>query len=91
MPCNCSIEDRSTCDACARAPALLNAKRAASLVGVSMRTWWRLNSAAKIPAAVRVGHSKRWRVQELEEWIEAGCPDRRKWEAIRRVKPAGHV
>jgi predicted DNA-binding transcriptional regulator AlpA len=64
--------------------ALLSAKLSSALVGVSLRTWWRLDSSGKIPAAVRVGKAKRWRTQELEDWIAAGCPDRAKWEATAR-------
>ena len=65
-------------------PSLLSAKRSSALVGVSLRTWWRLDSSGKIPAAVRIGNAKRWRTLELKDWIESGCPDRVKWEAIRR-------
>lgn len=56
---------------------------AAALAGVSRPTWWRLHAAAKTPAATRLGRSVRWNRGELEAWIEARCPDRRTWEAMR--------
>jgi predicted DNA-binding transcriptional regulator AlpA len=65
-------------------PALLSAKLSSAFVGVSLRTWWRLDSSGKVPAAVRVGNAKRWRTQELKDWIDSGCPDRAKWEATAR-------
>jgi predicted DNA-binding transcriptional regulator AlpA len=65
-------------------PALLSAKSSSALVGVSLRTWRRLDSSGKVPAAVRINNAKRWRSQELWEWIQSGCPDRAKWEATAR-------
>lgn len=60
---------------------LLTAVEAAAMCGFSVRTWWRLESSGKIPAAVRLGRSKRWPAEELRAWVEAGCPDRKRWEA----------
>jgi len=65
-------------------PLLLTARRAASLCGVSTRTWQIWNSAGRIPLAVRVGRSNLWRFDELRAWVEAGCPRRDAWEVIRR-------
>jgi predicted DNA-binding transcriptional regulator AlpA len=55
---------------------------AARLAGVSRATWWRLHAAAKTPAAVKLGRCRRWNRAEIVGWIEAGCPDRRTWEAM---------
>jgi predicted DNA-binding transcriptional regulator AlpA len=60
---------------------LLGARQAAPLCGVSVPTWWRLNSAGKTPAAVKLGHRTLWRADELRAWVEAGCPSREEWEA----------
>ena len=64
-------------------PEQVPAKLAAPLCGVSVATWHRLNSARKIPAPVRLGGRVLWRVQELRDWMGAGCPDRKTWEALK--------
>ena len=65
---------------------LLTPREAASVCGFSLRTWWRLDSAGKIPAAVNFGRSKRWPAETLRAWVEAGCPDRKRWESMRPAK-----
>ena len=64
---------------------LIRREGAARVCDMSLRTWDRAVAAGKTPAPVRVGGSgtPRWRVDELRAWITAGCPDRRRWEAIR--------
>lgn len=59
---------------------LLSASESAALCGVSVRQWWRWDSSGKIPAAVKIGSTKRWRRDELRQWIDAGCPLRMEWE-----------
>ncbi|MBI1913616.1 MAG: helix-turn-helix domain-containing protein [Planctomycetes bacterium] len=63
-------------------PLLVPAPEAARLCGVSEATWWRLVAAGKTPSPVRLGHSTRWRVAELKRWVQAGCPDRKAWQAL---------
>jgi predicted DNA-binding transcriptional regulator AlpA len=62
---------------------MLTAAEAAAACGFSLRTWWRYDSAGKIPKAVNFGRSKRWPAGTLRAWVEAGCPDREQWEAIK--------
>jgi predicted DNA-binding transcriptional regulator AlpA len=62
---------------------MLTAAEAAAACSFSLRTWWRLDSAGKIPAAVQIGRSKRWPAETLKAWVAAGCPDRKLWEAIK--------
>ncbi|MCA9012138.1 MAG: helix-turn-helix domain-containing protein [Planctomycetaceae bacterium] len=52
---------------------LLTARQVANLLNISTRTLWRLKSAGKIPPAIRVGNSVRWRREDLNSWIEEGC------------------
>jgi predicted DNA-binding transcriptional regulator AlpA len=70
----------------ALAPLLVPARVAGPLCGRSEASWWRDHAAALIPAPVKIGHSTRWRVEELHRWIDAGCPDRKKWDALERVR-----
>ena len=64
--------------------ALLSAKKAAAFCGISVRQWWRWNSSGSTPRAVRIGSTKRWRRDELQSWIEAGCPTLLEWESRRK-------
>jgi predicted DNA-binding transcriptional regulator AlpA len=71
-------------------PLLLTAAQAAELCGLSLATWYRMASAGRCPAPVRLSRGcVRWRAEELRDWINAGCPDRRIWEAQRRAKGGG--
>jgi predicted DNA-binding transcriptional regulator AlpA len=60
---------------------LVTAKQAASMCGKSLRTWRTWDAAGLIPRPVRIGRSTLWRVDELREWVAAGCPCRQEWEA----------
>ncbi len=60
---------------------LLTAKDAAKICRLSKRSWFRLSAAARIPKAVKIGGSVRWRLSDVEQWLEMGCPNRREFEA----------
>ena len=60
---------------------LVNAKTAASMCGKSLRTWRTWDAAGWIPRPVRIGRSTLWRIDELRDWVAAGCPRRQEWEA----------
>ena len=53
---------------------LITAAQVAEMLNVSLRTLWRLKSAGKLPAPVRLGGAVRWRTQEVLQWIAEGCP-----------------
>lgn len=74
---------RGTAATASTAEALLvPAPVAGSLCGRSEASWWRDHAAGRIPAPVKLGGRTLWRVEELREWVAAGCPDRRTWEAL---------
>ena len=52
---------------------LIDAEEFADKLGISVRTLWRLLSGRKIPDPVRIGRNTRWRLQEIERWIDDGC------------------
>jgi predicted DNA-binding transcriptional regulator AlpA len=56
------------------APLLLSAEKLAQILGISIRTLWRLRAAGKLPVPIRLGGSVRWRLADIEAWIAAGCP-----------------
>ncbi len=70
-------------------PLAVDAEGAAALVGVSRRTWGRLNSAGLTPAPIRLGGCCRWSVEALESWVRAGCPARERWETTKRNARVG--
>ena len=66
-------------------PMLINAEEVARMLDVSERTLWRLVSGGKVPPPVRIGRSTRWRVAEIRDWIDVGCPKPGSPGAIGRV------
>ena len=67
-------------------PLLVPAAEAARLCGVSRAFWYSLLSAGRTPVPIRLGRRTLWRVSELKEWVEAGCPARERWEALKGAK-----
>ncbi len=62
---------------------LLSAKELAAKLLLSARTVWRLRSSGKLPKPVPVGGSVRWRLSDIQRWLDMDCPDQRSFEAIR--------
>ena len=50
--------------------ALMNVKELSTLLGVSVRTTWRLRSAGKLPSPIRIGRSVRWDRADIERWVD---------------------
>lgn len=61
----------------------VDAKGAGELFDLSERAWRRLDVTGEIPKPVKIGRSVRWQLKELAAWLEAGCPDRETWEAMK--------
>ena len=62
---------------------LVAAKDAAEMCGKSLRTWRSWDAGGLVPQPVRISRSTLWSVDELREWVAAGCPRREDWEARR--------
>jgi predicted DNA-binding transcriptional regulator AlpA len=45
------------------------------MVSISTRTLWRLVSTKRFPEPLHVGGSTRWRLADVERWIDEGCTD----------------
>ncbi|MCC7291464.1 MAG: helix-turn-helix domain-containing protein [Phycisphaerales bacterium] len=56
--------------------ALFTVQQVADLLGCSTRHVRRLADRAAMPAPVRLGSLVRWRGDQIEQWIMAGCPSR---------------
>jgi predicted DNA-binding transcriptional regulator AlpA len=70
---------------------LIDAETTARFLGISARTLERLVSGQSVPPPILVGgRIRRWRLAEVLEWIEAGCPHPKHWsynpEPIGRTK-----
>ena len=79
-------EPLAVADACPPLqPLLIDIASLAVLLSRSVAALERDQAADRLPRALKLGRSKRWRLQEVVEWVSAGCPDRRTWEA-RRAK-----
>jgi predicted DNA-binding transcriptional regulator AlpA len=58
----------------------------AQMLSMSIRSIDRKDALGLIPRAIDLSGSKRWRRDEIEGWIAAGCPPRKQWEAM---QPSG--
>lgn len=64
---------------------MIDSKDMAKFLGVSQIVMDQLISTDRVPGQCRLGLGTclRWSVLELLEWVEAGCPRRRKWIEMR--------
>jgi excisionase family DNA binding protein len=53
----------------------VTAKQLAIMLACSKRTLYRMRSAGKLPSPLRIGGVVRWRLQDVQDWIAAGCPE----------------
>jgi excisionase family DNA binding protein len=53
---------------------MLDDKRVAQVLGVSVRHVHRLADAGRMPRPLKLGGSRRWDRATLDAWIAAGCP-----------------
>jgi predicted DNA-binding transcriptional regulator AlpA len=61
-------------------PLMVDAGQAAALCGFHRATWYRLQSAGKTPAPVKLGARRLFRVEDLRLWVSLGCPPREEFE-----------
>lgn len=76
------------------APLLLDIAGLAALCGVSAKTVGRWDREHLLPAASPLRNRKFWARAEIEKWIAARMPDRRRWETMlraERFEPRRHV
>lgn len=70
-PMQASIDSSSSPQS---ASLLIPVAEVAQLLGVAVRTVWRMASANEIVKPIRLRGNVRWNRRELEAWVEAGCP-----------------
>ena len=67
---------------------LLTTKELAQTLSLSKRQIFWLNSSSKIPAPIRIGGAVRWAESTIAQWLKAGAPDRKTFEAMQRTGAA---
>ena len=65
--------------------AYIAALEFAQIIDVSIPTFNRMKSAKRLPKHVvtGLGNSHRWNRAEVMDWLAAGAPDQKTWEAMR--------
>lgn len=58
----------------AEPPRMLDVAAVAAMLGLSIRTVYRLTDAGEMPNPIKLGGSNRWDRLTVEKWIDAGCP-----------------
>jgi predicted DNA-binding transcriptional regulator AlpA len=58
---------------------LIDVKTTAKLLNVSDRMVYRLADQKAAPRPVKLGALVRWRLAEIIEWVDSGCPSRWQW------------
>jgi excisionase family DNA binding protein len=58
--------------------ALLDVRCVAALIGCSPRNVHRLADSGRMPRPLKIGRLIRWRRQDFDAWLAAGCPSERR-------------
>lgn len=51
-------------------PRMIDVTEVATILKVSKRTVWRLVSSGELPQPIRFGRNVRWKLEDVEAWIE---------------------
>lgn len=52
-------------------PTLIGSKQLAQQLGISLRTLDSLDKNGDLPKSLRIGHLRRWREEDVEQWIDS--------------------
>lgn len=63
----------------------LSDAQCAAMLGVCKTHWRSMVASGKAPAPLRLGRRILWRKHDVEAWLNAGAPNRDKWERMRKV------
>ena len=66
---------------------MISAKELANMLSLSKRQIFRLDSCGKLGVTkLKIGGSVRWSATEISDWLAAGAPDRKTWQAMKEAK-----
>lgn len=63
---------------------LLNLKEVSELLQISKRTVYRLIAQGKLPNFIKIGGSIRWKSEDINLWVENGCPRREVYDYLKK-------
>jgi len=67
-------------------PLLVDARAASHLIGIGRTLFLTMDQSGRLgPMSVKFGRRRLWRRAELMAWVEAGCPARTRWLAMREA------
>lgn len=66
------------------APRLYRDREVARVLGISRSMVHKRNRMGQLPMPIRIGRVLRWDAIELQKWLDAGLPDRGRWEALKQ-------
>jgi predicted DNA-binding transcriptional regulator AlpA len=67
-------------------PILVDARKAAFMLGISRAGFLRLRASGRTPQPLKLGTRALWRVDEIREWVAAGCPPLHRWEVLYKAR-----
>ena len=68
-------------------PELLSIEQTCQLINVQRATFYKLRASGKLaPLPVGLCRKVLYHRGEIQEWIQAGCPDRKIWQSVKRDK-----
>ena len=67
-------------------PILLDVKQTSAMLGIGRAHLYTLHSGGQLPLPIHLGRRTLWRADELKNWVKAGCPNRKKWMAMKGSK-----
>lgn len=65
---------------------LLNSKQLAKRLGISLRTLDTLNKQAQLPTCLRIGNLRRWRSEDVENWINSKIEEKLSQSPISKLE-----
>ncbi|NOT02793.1 MAG: helix-turn-helix domain-containing protein [Phycisphaerales bacterium] len=60
---------------------LLNVRELAARLRISTRQVWKLQSAGRLPRALRIARATRWKEEDVNRWCQLNCPPLHEFEA----------
>lgn len=63
---------------------LLRDRDVARILGISRSLVHKRHRMGQLPKPVRIGRALRWDERELQRWLDAGLPERGRWEAMKK-------
>jgi predicted DNA-binding transcriptional regulator AlpA len=66
-------------------PQLVSIAYLSAMLDISRSKLFDMRASGQLPRAIKIGRLTRWRLSDIEAWINAGCPRQEKFEALRKA------